>query len=182
MGLELGSRSWPSDLLFLLDRFPRQGWADNPALGDFGHFWLQKHAAIRGLGDHLTRAGVELREGVLEAAQFQAGFLPVLRNFLGALESHHQVEDHHYFPIFRSIEPRTASGFEILESDHGILHQQIRVVVELATRFVRESRADLLRSRAEEYVEATDVLTGGLHVHLADEEDLLIPLLASRSG
>jgi iron-sulfur cluster repair protein YtfE (RIC family) len=182
MGLKLGSRSWAADLLFLLERFPRQGWAGNPALGDLGHFWLAKHAAIRGLGARLTRAGLEVREGRLEMAAFRAGFVPDLRAFLEALESHHQVEDHHYFPIFQSIEPRMASGFEVLERDHGVLHGQIGVVVGLATGLARELDADLLLERAETYVEAVGVLTGGLDVHLADEEDLVIPLLASRSG
>jgi hypothetical protein len=182
MGLALGSRSWASDLLFLLERFPRPGWAGNPVLGDLGHFWLAKHAAIRGLGGRLTRTGLEMREGRLEAVRFRDGFVPDLRRFLEALESHHQVEDHHYFPIFRSIEPRMASGFEVLEGDHGVLHGQIGVVVELATGLARESDADLLLERAEAYVGAVDILTGGLDLHLADEEDLVIPLLASRSG
>jgi hypothetical protein len=182
MGLELGSRSWPPDLLFLLDRFPRQGWAEHPALGDLAEFWLHKHESLRRLGAGLTQAGADLREGRVEPPAFRAAFVPPLQGFLEALESHHQVEDQHYFPLFRSIEPRLARGFEILERDHGVLHGQIVAVVELARALVRANGSDLLLSAAEDYIGASDILTGLLPVHLSDEEDLVIPLLASRSG
>jgi hemerythrin-like domain-containing protein len=184
MGLELGSQSWPPDLLFLLERFPRRGWPDHPALGDLAEFWLHKHASLRRLGAGLTQAGADLREGRVEPLAFRSGFVPPLQAFLEALESHHQVEDQHYFPLFRSIEPRLAAGFEILERDHGVLHQQIIAVVELARTLARTDGSDraVLRSAAEDYITATDILTGLLPVHLSDEEDLVIPLLASRSG
>jgi hypothetical protein len=150
MGLELGSRSWPPDLLFLLERFPRRGWADHPALDDLAVFWLHKHESLRRLAAGLTQAGADLREGRVEPLAFRSGFVPPLQGFLEALESHHQVEDQHYFPLFSSIEPRLAAGFEILEQDHGVLHSQIVAVVDFARTLVRADGSDLLRSTAED--------------------------------
>jgi hemerythrin-like domain-containing protein len=184
MDVELGSQSWPRELLVLLDRFPRRDWADHPALGDLAVFWLHKHESLRRLGAGLTQAGADLREGRLEPRAFRSNFVPPLQGFLEALESHHQVEDQHYFPLFRSIAPRLATGFEILARDHGVLHGQIVAVVEAAKALLRTegSDCDPLRTAAEDYIRATDLLTGLLPVHLSDEEDLVIPLLASRSG
>ena len=43
---------------------------------------------------------------------------PRLQTLLGNLHGHHQIEDHHYFPVFRQAEPRLAAGFGLLANDH----------------------------------------------------------------
>ena len=75
-------------------------------------------------------------QGALEQGIEAAEFRPWLKRHLGwtlwQLEQHHQVEDHHYFPLFRRAEPRLAPGFELLEGDHRALHSAIGVVIERA--------------------------------------------------
>ena len=68
--------------------------------------------------DEVIRSGVEkaLEQGI-EAAAFKPWLSRHLGSSLWQLEQHHQVEDHHYFPLFRRVEPRLAPGFELLESD-----------------------------------------------------------------
>jgi hypothetical protein len=96
-----------------LRRYPRETWAGHANLGELARFWLQRHELFRQL-DEVIRSGVEtaLEEGVDAAA-----FKPWLSRHLGwslwQLEQHHQVEDHHYFPLFRRAEPRLAPGFEL---------------------------------------------------------------------
>ena len=174
--------TWPAELLFLRDLYPRESWVNNPALGDLGHFWLHKHASLNGLAARVGEAGVAWRAGAVDSLRFRANFVPALRQLLGDLEGHHQVEDQYYFPQFRRIEPRLAGGFDILESDHTAIHARIVATVEAANTFLRAPPEDAggLRRAADRYVDATGLLIAGLARHLTDEEDLVIPLLAAR--
>jgi hypothetical protein len=133
--------------------------------------------------DEVIRSGVEL---ALEQGIEAAAFKPWLNRRLGwaiwQLEQHHQVEDHHYFPLFRRAAPRLAPGFELLEGDHAALHTAIGGVIERATAVLASEaagpdqfRADLARLRD------TQIGLGrALIRHLDDEEDLVIPLLLER--
>jgi hypothetical protein len=181
--LQLGTRKhWPADLLFLLDCHPREGWADNQKLGELARFWLAKHLSLRGLGTKLVAIGTEWHEGRLTVGQFQSSFATPLQRLLNDLESHHQVEDQHYFPIFRTVERRLERGLDVLESDHRIIHAQVFDVIKAAKAFLAWEPAvsrDMLRVVAERYTAALAPLATSLNTHLTDEEDLIIPLLAS---
>ena len=101
---------------------------------------------------------------------------------LWQLEQHHEVEDHHYFPLFRRAEPRLAPGFELLESDHGALHTAIGGVIERATAVLASETPgpDTFRSDLGRFRDAQIDLGRALIRHLDDEEDLVIPLLLER--
>ena len=101
---------------------------------------------------------------------------------LWQLDEHHQVEDQHYFPLFRRLEPRLAPGFEVLERDHAALHAALAVIVERANAVLAPGAGDAgaLRSALERFLEAQRELGQGLLRHLDDEEDLVIPLLLER--
>ena len=60
--------------------------------------------------------------------------LPLLQQHLGHLHGHHRLEDTHYFPQFRVMEPRIGSGIDLLENDHESLHRAIDVLEELTRR------------------------------------------------
>ncbi len=93
---------------------------------------------------------------------------------------HHQVEDLSYFPLFRAAEPRLVRGFEVLEHDHDILHERIVRLADAANAFLEASELDAMRACADRYGLVTDELLAGLVRHLADEEDLIIPLILDR--
>ena len=61
--IETAGAPWPADLLFLLDLHPRDGWANNPALGELAHFWLHKHASLNSLAARVGEAGAALFQG-----------------------------------------------------------------------------------------------------------------------
>ena len=65
---------------------------------------------------------------------------------LWQLEEHHQVEDQHYFPVFRRIEPRLAAGFELLEGDHEALHEALGLIVLRANAVLAPGNAIRRRS------------------------------------
>jgi hemerythrin-like domain-containing protein len=181
--LALDSRAgWPADLRLLVDRYPRETWERHENLGAMGRFWLQRHDMFREIGDALADATTAFREGTASAADFRAWFPPRLQFFLQQLNSHHQVEDLHYFPVFQAAEARLAHGFTVLETDHEVIHARIVATVESANAFLRAAvnDPDPLRAAGDRYVETSSGLLRLLRRHLGDEEDLIIPLILDR--
>jgi len=181
--LALDSRAgWPADLRLLIDRYPREVWGAHANLGAMAQFWLQRHDMFREIGDALAQATTAFREGTATAQDFRAWFPPRLQFFLQQLNAHHQVENLHYFPVFQAAEARLARGFDVLETDHRVIHEQIAATVETANAFLRTAVNDLdpLRRTGERYLETSGALLRLLTRHLGDEEDLIIPLILDR--
>jgi len=181
--LALDTRSgWPADLRLLVDRYPREVWTGHANLGAMAQFWLQRHEMFREIGAALDQATATFRAGTATTQDFRAWFPPRLQFFLQQLNAHHQIEDHHYFPVFAAAEARLARGFEVLESDHHVIHAQIAATVETANSFLRVAAndPDPLRTAGERYGAANDALQRLLTRHLGDEEDLIIPLILDR--
>lgn len=181
--LDLDRRTgWPADLRLIADRHPRPTWSSHPNLGALSHFWLERHAGFRELAKSLDRGTIELREGRLDAAEFQPWFAPRMGVFLQQLHDHHLIEDQSYFPVFGAAEPRLARGFETLESDHDTLHSAIdrlRTASNTLLRTLGTGGQDCPRATAH-LTSAMSSFIGQLGRHLEDEEDLIIPLILER--
>jgi hemerythrin-like domain-containing protein len=110
---------------------------------------------------------------------FRRFFAPRLRFFLQNLEGHHQIEDLHFFPLFRTAEKRLVKGFDVLESDHEAIHAEIIRTVESANDLLRtiESDDDARRKATDAYADASEKLLKFLVRHLDDEEDLIMPVI-----
>jgi hemerythrin-like domain-containing protein len=181
--LSLGRRNGlPAEWLALLARHPRDIWPGNPRLGMTAQFWLDRHQAFRQLGQALQDSIQALRAGRSAPEDFQAGFVPRLRLFLGELNGHHQVEDFHYFPVFRQAAPELAPGFELLDRDHQTLHAGLLATAEAANTLLQALARDPAAAEEplEAYTEVSGQLLEGLLRHLDDEEDLVIPLMIER--
>jgi hemerythrin-like domain-containing protein len=145
-------------------------------------FWLERHQQFRRL-DRLLRTGAEAAlEGSVDPAELKPWLARHLQIFLWQLEDHHRVEDLHYFPAFRRVEPRLAPGFELLEGDHRALHLALGGIVEVANRVLRQDGVDRAHFAAElaRFHEGEVELGRTLVRHLDDEEDLVVPLLLER--
>lgn len=181
--LDLDQRTgWPADLRLFAERHPRPTWHGHPNLGALSRFWLERHAGFRELAASLERGASELREGQLDAAEFQPWFAPRMGFFLQQLHHHHLIEDQSYFPVFMAAAPSLARGFETLESDHDTLHSAIDGLGTASNTLLRT-----LQTRGADGPRATAHLTiaiasfiGQLGRHLEDEEDLIIPLILER--
>jgi hemerythrin-like domain-containing protein len=174
----------PDEWRFLLNDYPREVWGGHENLGPLMQFWLARHDGFRQMGATLDQALTRFREGEVDAQQFGRFFGPRLQQFLGELEGHHQIEDHHYFPVFMAAEKRLAAGFELLEGDHELIHHRIGLVVNSANALFRQLQTgdrDKIRRLADAYAETSDVLVAGLMRHLDDEEDLIVPLVLDRT-
>ena len=182
--LALAERNgWPDQLRTLLDRYPREVWSGHENLGEMSQFWLSRHNMFRELAAAIEDALARYRDGKIGAQEFVEFFAPRLQFFLQQLHVHHQIEDRHYFPIFRKAEERLVAGFDVLEADHATLHHDIDSTVAAANGLLRSfaGDADTLQRAAGTYADASGVLFKGLKRHLDDEEDLIVPLILDRS-
>lgn len=180
---DLESRSGlPEDLLFLLAKYPREDWNAHDNIHGLASMWLQRHDMFRELGGMLDRAILDHREERTTPDEFAALFAPRLQFFLGQLNGHHSIEDEHYFPLFARAESRLKRGFDILDLDHHVIHESLERNADAANGFLRalQETHDRQRFAAEAYADENSRLIAMLTRHLADEEDLIIPLILER--
>ena len=172
----------PDDLRFLLAKYPREDWTAHDNIQGLASAWLQRHDMFREFGRILEGAIGDHREDRTTPEEFARFFAPRLRFFLGQLNGHHSIEDEHYFPLFAKAEKRLKSGFDILDSDHHVIHESLERNAEAANGFLRALHEDAGRQRlaAEAYANENARLIAMLTRHLADEEDLIIPLILDR--
>ena len=169
----------PDDLRFLVAQYPRETWQNHANLGGMAQFWLRRHGMFRDLGALLNRGILRFREGELDRAEFTGWFVPRLNFFLGQLSGHHQIEDHHYFPVFRRAERRLARGFDILDRDHHILHDALDSNASAMRELLRllHDSPQSGQSAADAYADNTYSLVAMMMRHLEDEEDLIVPVI-----
>jgi hemerythrin-like domain-containing protein len=181
--LKLDARAGlPDDLRYLVDKYPREGWTAHRNVHGMASMWLQRHAMFRDLGGILTGSIADYREGRTDAQGFARFFAPRLNFFLGQLDGHHNIEDHHYFPIFARVEARLKRGFDILDSDHHLIHDALELNAQTANAFLEalSGDADAQRYAADAYADQNARLVAMLARHLDDEEDLIIPLILEK--
>ena len=172
---------WPDELCVVLKDYPRDTWSDTRS--SMARFWIDKHNYLRRQADALKSANDEYRAERISPIQFGSWLAPRLQGFLSELHGHHQIEDFHYFPAFRREEPRLNAGFDVLASDHELIHQGIANIVDAINGFLSTLNAegaendDARRHAADKYIAASELLHTRLGRHLADEEDLIIPLM-----
>ncbi|MER9350390.1 hemerythrin domain-containing protein [Mesorhizobium sp. M0227] len=172
----------PDDLRWLVEKYPRENWQDHANIHGIANMWLQRHDMFRELGGMLANGIGDYREGRLTAPDFARWFAPRLDHFLGHLDGHHNVEDYQYFPVFAKAEPRLKRGFEILDADHHTIHEGLERNAEAANAFIKtlQENEDRQRFAADAYADENSRLIAMLTRHLADEEDLIIPLILDR--
>ncbi|MEI9427568.1 hemerythrin domain-containing protein [Mesorhizobium sp. Cs1299R1N3] len=172
----------PEDLRWLAEKYPRENWQAHANIHGMANMWLQRHDMFRELGGMLTGGIDDYREGALAAPDFARWFAPRLNHFLRHLDGHYNVEDYQYFPAFTKAEPRLKRGFDILDADHHTIHEGLERNAEAANAFIRtlQESEDKQRFAADAYADENSRLIAMLTRHLADEEDLIIPLILDR--
>lgn len=172
----------PPELRVLVAAYPREVWPAHPNLGDTAALWLQRHAMFRDLGGQLTGAASDLAEGRRDGGPFLAWFAPRAGFFLNELHAHHMIEDVHYFPVFRTADPRLAAGFELLDADHVTLDRLIHEFAD-ATNALGEALTGTgeAAGAAATLAQRSGHTLAGLLRHLDDEEDLVVPLILERT-
>lgn len=169
----------PDAVAYLRGAHPKAGWRGHANYGELADFWLQVHDSLRAHGGELSRATRAFADSPSSPADFQRVFAPRFNQFIQHLHAHHHIEDSAYFPKFRALDGRMAAGFELLESDHVIIHETLLASVESARALLATlaRNQDALRFAAERHAADSERLLALLLRHLADEEDLVIPAM-----
>lgn len=167
----------PDEFRLILAELPRAGWPGHPDFNGLAAFWLDRHLGFRRMLDAL---GADLRariEGEIGPEAYAGRLSRLGSRLLGDLIGHHQVEDQVYFPELARLEPRIAKGFEMLDADHHALH-------DLIDRFATGGNAVLAavddaaqREAAARFMADLGDFDRLLTRHLADEEDLVLPVV-----
>ena len=178
--LRLGDRRGLSDdIAFLRTHYPRSGWRSHANFGQLANFWLHVHASLRDEGSEVSRIVDAFRDRQIDGNELQRAFVPRLNGFLQHLDQHHRIEDDAYFPKFRQLDERLVVGFDLLEADHELIHQQLVATVEHARGLLNAllTPGEGERQAADAYAVQAQHLLALLLRHLADEEELVIPAM-----
>ncbi len=171
--LALDTRSGlPEDLRILARRYPPELWRGHANFDQMTAFWLDRHAMFRDLSGKL----VTLCQTQLDTPRDR--FLPDMSRyasfFLEQLHSHHTIEDQHYFPQLVSLDGRIAHGFDLLDADHHALDACMNGLVDAANTTIRAQATSVT---VDAMLQAQERLQAFLDRHLADEEEIVIPLI-----
>jgi hypothetical protein len=177
----------PDELLELLRKYPRDQWADDSRLHGLAEGWLQRHNLFRELSVRIGGMTADLREGRTSPTTFLPLFQRRMGLLHGELDRHHRVEDDHYFPNFAAAAPKLQKGFDILDSDHRVIHGMMHSLGTASRELIaalsgdvsgRDGDAPRVAERLAAEIEGFDRT---LLRHLEDEEDLIIPLILERT-
>jgi iron-sulfur cluster repair protein YtfE (RIC family) len=170
----------PDEIAYLRAAYPAPQWRAHRNYGDLTAFWLQVHASLRAEAQRVAQTTQAFREGGGRIGRdaFQRAFVPGFNYFLQHLTGHHGIEDQAYFPKFRSLDPRMAAAFDVLESDHQIIHASLEATLDHARGLLAAlGQPGDPRPALDRYADTSERLFGLLGQHLADEEDIVIPAM-----
>lgn len=176
--LALDQRSaLPDEYLLILRDYPRGHWQSHSHFNGLAAFWLDRHINFRAMMVHMQKDAQARIDNALSSADYAQRLQRIGSRFLGELAGHHQIEDTVYFPQLAALEPRIARGFDLLDADHHALHDLISSFASGANAVLNaRSDADQRKEVAafEPALARFDTLLGQ---HLADEEDLVVPVV-----
>ena len=166
----------PDTLRLLLDDYPRDIWESHRNFDGLTRFWLDRHQGFRTLLPMLqahTRTIIER-----DAEPDPRRLIQLAGQLLNELPGHHQIEDHHYFPMLMQAEPKLEHGFTLLDADHHTLDARIKDLADRTNavlRTVHEGQPP--RETAALLDEALTPFATFLDRHLSDEEELVVPII-----
>jgi iron-sulfur cluster repair protein YtfE (RIC family) len=167
----------PDALRVLLEDHPREGWKAHPHFNGLVSFWLERHLMFRQLMAQMRQDTETFLDADLAQVQFAQA---IARNggvFVNQLHGHHQIEDHHYFPLLRGKDPRIEAGFDLLDEDHHALDGLLGSFVQQANEAIQSENASVARTRAGLLRDGLADLELRITRHLEDEEDLIVPVI-----
>lgn len=167
----------PEALQVLLRDYPREGWQADPGFHGLVSFWLERHMMFRQLMARMTEDTQGFLDGRADPRAFSQGIARFGGVFVNQLHGHHQIEDHHYFPILRSREARIERGFDLLDADHHALDGILGRFVEQANMAIQGVGGPDPKVGAGRLLAGLADLERLIDRHLTDEEDLIVPVI-----
>lgn len=167
----------PDALRVLAETLPREDWERHPNFDGLTRFWMERHLMFRDLVARLSEGAEARLDGRIEPGRHAAETSRYAGFLLSQLHGHHQIEDHHYFPVLRDRDPRIAAGFDLLDADHHALDGILNGFVEQANAAIRGIDGDDPRRDAAALHAGLAGLERMIERHLTDEEDLIVPVI-----
>jgi hemerythrin-like domain-containing protein len=167
----------PDALRVLLAGYPRAGWQAHPHFDGLVRFWLDRHLAFRHLLAAMQAETAAMLDRNADPQAYAARLLRLGGHFVGDLHGHHQIEDHHYFPLLAQLDPRLSRGFDLLDSDHHALAAHLDRFVETANGVLTGWQGAALHDATAAFHATLADSARLLDRHLTDEEDLIVPVI-----
>lgn len=182
--LDLATRpGLPEALQVLLQDYPRLGWESHPHFSGLVQFWLERHMMFRQI---LGTLQTDVQQGLdrnIEAQQYAARLGRLGSMLVGQLQGHHQIEDHHYFPVLAKLDARITPGFDILDKDHHAMGGLLNRFAGAANGVLGAvSDADQFQDQAGDFLGELATFQRMLDRHLNDEEELIVPVILNNGG
>ncbi|WP_370205485.1 hemerythrin domain-containing protein [Pararhodobacter marinus] len=166
----------PDALRVLVADYPRESWQGHPNFDGLTRFWLERHLAFRQMLPMLQSRARAIVER--DAEPDPRALIQIAGGLLNDLHGHHQIEDHHYFPMLARAEPRLKRGFDLLDADHHLLDAHIRGLADSTNAVLQAiSRSEPPRETAARLDEALTPFETFLDRHLEDEEEIVVPVI-----
>jgi iron-sulfur cluster repair protein YtfE (RIC family) len=167
----------PEALRYLVAEYPRDIWSGHRNFEGLTRFWLERHVMFRQVLARLEQEAEAMLDGKMEARRYQQQTARLAGLFLNQLDSHHQVEDQHYFPQLAALEPPLARGFEILDADHHLIDGHLNRLADTANAMLRADPLSPLTDVVGALKHTYERIAPFLNRHLLDEEELVVPVI-----
>lgn len=168
----------PDALRVLLEDYPRDAWEADPAFSELIRFWLDRHLMFRRINAMMIDDAERALDGKLDPSAYGQRLSRLGSTFVNELHGHHMIEDSHYFPRMRTLDPRLERGFEILDRDHHAIDGHLAAFAEAANATLGGlAQPGNVVDRIAPMRPALIDMTSFLDRHLTDEEDLVVPVL-----
>ncbi|MFP7570190.1 hemerythrin domain-containing protein [Marivita sp. S2033] len=161
----------PDALRVLLQAYPRDTWPEHDNFAGLVAFWLERHLLFRRLLGAIITDTERAIDSAVERNAYAARLSRSGGMLLQGLHGHHQIEDHHYFPMLGAREPMLERGFTLLDADHHAMDG-------LLDGFARGANA-VIEDKSEPGLFHGDLMRfhALLDRHLVDEEELIVPVI-----
>jgi len=169
----------PTELHTLLRAHPRDSWPDHPNFARSIQNWMGAHQGFRRLGALLQTETEALISKQIDDERFARQLSRYGNILVNNLHGHHTWEDRSFFPELTEADPRFENGINMLESDHNVLDETLERFTHQGNRILKLFDLDKQQAMEEARIfrDTTQEIAGFLPRHLADEEDLVVPIL-----
>ncbi|MGH1466894.1 MAG: hemerythrin domain-containing protein [Cognatishimia sp.] len=169
----------PQDMQLLLRDYPRDAWPGHPNFAVATQNWMRAHQMFRKLAEILEADTQKVIEKQIDTDRFASRLGHYGNQLVGNLHGHHSWEDRAFFPELQAADDRFEHGLDMLENDHLEMDGLLDSLTRHANRYLKLS--DLSPKDAEKelptLLKDTKAIGGFLARHLADEEDLVVPII-----
>lgn len=173
----------PPELRVLVEEYPRDMWTGHANFPGLTAFWLDMHGKFRSVSDELIKSSQGYLDDKTDPQRFGAITARYTQFFLQGLHGHHSVEDHHYFPVMATLDPRVERAFELLDKDHHDLHAHLEQLADATNAVLLPLRdGDDIRDVSAQLLATQERLAAFLERHLTDEEDVVVPLILAHGA